>query len=245
VVKVHNKENIINFLKVKELENSAIIGIITNEPQCEVLTDDEKYPKGVLVKDKHFTYIYSTDYVFLEELLHCQIFMSHQGFAAVSEEVFNFINSKFYYEWRSKCHVYYLNKENILSNEGITLDSIHLKDAVKINELYTYKDQEGLNYIEESIIKRPSSALYLNDTLVSSVMVHNNNSIGVLYTTKEYRNIGYGKKVTLDLCRKLVAKGITPVAYITEENLPALKLIESCGFKKLGMAYWFGISNGR
>jgi predicted GNAT family acetyltransferase len=45
------------------------------------------------------------------------------------------------------------------------------------------------------------------------------------------------------LCRKLAAKGITPIAYITEENSPALKLIESCGFKKLGMAYWFGISS--
>jgi len=245
VVKVYDKEKIISFLKHKELENSAIIGILSNEPQCEIFADDLKNPNGILVKDKYFTYIYSANNNFLNTLFKSPFLKGYQGFAAVNEDVFNYMNNMFNYEWKSKCYVYYLNKESILMNDGMLLDKIHINDAEKINELYTYKDQDGLNYIQESIKKRPSSALYLNDILISSAMIHNNNSIGVLYTSKEYRNIGYGKKVTLDLCRKLVARGINPVAYITEDNLPAIKLFESCGFKKLGLAYWFGISNDK
>lgn len=245
MIKVHDKERLIRLLMDKELENGAVIGVLLNEPHCEIYADDLKNPKGILVKDKYFTYIYSTNKSFLNTLINGQYLKGYQGFAAVNEEVFNYINCRFNYEWKSKCYVYYLNKESILINDGLLLDNIHIKDAEKINDLYTYKDKDGLSYIKESIKKRPSSALYLNDILISSAMVHNNNSIGVLYTSKEYRNIGYGKKVTLDLCRKLVARGITPLAYITEENLPAIKLFESCGFKKLGLAYWFGISNDK
>jgi GNAT superfamily N-acetyltransferase len=243
MVKVVDKSKMLSFLKKSELENYAMISIINNEPQCSIFTDDNENPTGVIVKDDHFSYIYYAEKAFLDKLDQCDFCNQHQSFAAVSEVVYTELKKKYKLQWVSKSFVYYLPKECISDKDSGTLDKIHIKDAEKINEYYTYKEQEGLSYIINSIEERPSSALYANDALISSAMVHNNNSIGMLYTSKEYRNRGYGKKVTLDLCRKLVSEDITPIAYITEENTPAIKLFQGCGFRELGTAYWFGILN--
>lgn len=243
MVKVSDRNNILSFLKNNEIENTSLISIIQNEPQCDIFVDNEKKPTGVIVKDDYFSYIYFSEKVFIDKLVQCDFCNKHQGFAAVSEEVYEALRERYNVNWVSKSFVYSLPKEHISLKDSGNLDRIQVKDAEKINEYYTYKEQEGLSYIINSIEKRPSSALYSNATLISSAMVHNNNSIGMLYTSKEYRNRGYGKKVTLDLCKKLVSKGITPIAYITEENIPAIKLFQSCGFKEIGTAYWFGITD--
>jgi predicted GNAT family acetyltransferase len=81
------------------------------------------------------------------------------------------------------------------------------------------------------------------EILISSAMVHNNNSIEVLNTLSGCRNRGYWKTGTLDLCEKLLGEGITQIANITDGNSPAIKLFRNHGIKKSNTAYGVNISN--
>lgn len=53
-----------------------------------------------------------------------------------------------------------------------------------------------MEQIKKDIQNRPSSAIYNDNEIASWVLVHNDNSMGIMYTKDEYRNKGYA----VDIC---------------------------------------------
>jgi len=123
--------------------------------------------------------------------------------------------------------------------------SIDIKDAEIINHYYTYKDEVSLDKIKDDIENRPSSAIYVDGEIASWVLIHNDNSMGIMYTKEEYRGRGYAEYVTLDLANKILKSGHVPFLTIVDGNNMSPGLAKKCGFIHEGVyTDWFGIISG-
>ena len=61
--------------------------------------------------------------------------------------------------------------------------------------------------------------------------------LGVLYnfyTVKEHRSKGLGTLVIQEITEKLLAIGVTPLAYIELDNKPSQSLFTKCGYDRAG-----------
>ena len=105
-----------------------------------------------------------------------------------------------------------------------------------------FKGDKSLQRIEQDILKRPSSGVYINKELVSWVLVHNDNSMGIMYTKKEHRNKNYALEVTIDLAKKILESGKIPFLHIIDSNKMSPSLASKAGFTKHSYVNWFGIS---
>jgi hypothetical protein len=242
VIKTKVTRELINFLEEDLIQNLNILGIIENEVNIEIYVDNIKYPRGVLVKNGYFNFIYTKEDSFINDFLfnYCKA-EEYYGFPGIEEGIREKLRNHFTTRWENPCDLYYLPKENLnLALKKNKTSSINIKDADIINQHYAHKNKDSFSRIENNILTRPSSAIYLEDKIASWVLVHNDNSMGIMYTLEEYRGKGYAVDVTIDLCDKISKLGKIPFLQIIENNTMSPGLARKCGFIKYGRAIWFG-----
>ena len=69
-----------------------------------------------------------------------------------------------------------------------------------------------------------------DEQLVSWAMQYQRGSLAHVYTLEEYRKRGLALAVVHELCKRLKAKGQTPVAEVTEGNDKSNRLLQKLGF---------------
>ncbi|HEY8890294.1 MAG TPA: GNAT family N-acetyltransferase [Clostridium sp.] len=245
IVKTKPSQAIIEYLNLNKIINLNILGIIENEPDAEIYVDNEKVSMGVLVRYGYFNYIYTDDDAFLDEVLKTLFKDNFYGFSGVYRPLAEKIRNRYLVTWESRCSFYYLPKKNLdLSLIKSPIKSIDIRDAEIINELYTFKNSESLMKIKKDILNRPSSAIYSNGDIASWVLIHNDNSMGIMFTKEEYRKKNYAVDTSIDLAAKIIARGNIPFLQITESNNMSPGLASKCGFIKYGYSDWFGIIEG-
>lgn len=234
---------IIEYLKKDHITNLNILGIMENEPSCEIFVDSLEESNGVHVRLGYFNYLYTESDEFLEKILVENFKEGNFGFSGVREDISQKIKERSKLQWENKCGLYYLKKENLntslIKNQ---VQSIDLKDSDTINNFYEFKGEKSLERIRDDIIKRPSSGIYINGELVSWVLVHNDNSMGIMYTKKEYRKNGYALDLTVDLSKKIIELDKIPFLHIISSNKKSPGLAIKAGFTKYSNINWFGIS---
>lgn len=243
IIKTMPSLEVIDFLKKDYIVNLNILGILENEEDCEIYVDSLKNPKGVLVRLGYFNYIYTQSDEFLEEILTKKFQKGSFGFSGIKEEISDKIKGKYNLDWENRCSLYFLKEENL--NTSLIKNQIRpidIKDAPIINDYYEFKGDKSLQRIEQDILKRPSSGVYINKELVSWVLVHNDNSMGIMYTKKEHRNKNYALEVTIDLAKKILESGKIPFLHIIDSNKMSPSLASKAGFTKHSYVNWFGIS---
>lgn len=245
IIQAQKNDSIIKFLNQNTITNLNILGVLQNHTDTEIYTDSLENPSGVLVRSGYFNYIYTEKDRFLQEVLDKLFYRKgHYGFSGVSRPIAEKIQKRkgFALEWQNRCSLYYLPKENL--DESLIknpVQSIDIKDAEIVNRFYTYANDDSLQDIKECILNRPSSAVYVNGEIVSWVLVHDDNSMGIMYTKEEYRKSGYAVDVTVDLSRKIFQRGNMPFLHIVENNTMSPGLAKKCGFVQHGYADWFGV----
>lgn len=245
LIKTRMNQNIMDLLLQEIPLNLNVIGVIENIPEAEIYVDDVNFPKGVLVKKDYFHYLYTKEEDFIDEL--SSFFKEgYYGFSGVDAELTEKIKARFLSNWNSPCELYYLPEGTNLPDlqEGHT-QSIDIKDAGTVDEFYTYRYPGSIEKIKSAIMNRPSSAVYVNGEIVCWCLIHEDNSMGIMYTKESYRKNGYGIHVTLDLARKMQEKGKIPYLQIVKGNSMSPGLAKKCGFEKKGEVEWFGIMVGR
>lgn len=245
LIKTEKSNTIINYLKKKPLINLNIISIINNVPEAEIFVDNIENPNGVLVRNTYFNYIYSEDDKFIDEVCETYFKDGFYGFGAVERSIAEKIKKKFDTQWNNPCGLYYMPEKNLnmklIKNEARSID---IKDAETIDEYYEYRHPGTLKDIKNDIKNRPSSSIYVKGELVSWVLVHNDNSMGIMYTKEEHRKKGYAVDVAVDLASKIIKDGNIPYVHIVDGNYKSIGLAEKCGFEKCGEVVWFGIIAG-
>ncbi|MGH4122065.1 MAG: GNAT family N-acetyltransferase [Clostridium sp.] len=245
IVKTKASDAIMEYLKQNKIVNLNIIGIIENEPEAEIYVDNKDLSRGILVRYEYFNYIYTEDDEFLDEVLDTLFKDNYYGFSGLNRPLAEKIRKRYILTWESRCALYYLPKDNLdLSLIKNPVRSIDIKDAELVDKFYTYRNPESLKTIEKDISHRPSSAIYVNGDIASWVLVHNDNSMGIMFTKEEYRKNNYAVDTSIDLSSKIMKLGKVPFLQINEINNMSPGLAAKCGFVKYGYSDWFGIIKG-
>lgn len=256
MIQIFDKQKIIDYLKAQdEILNLNIIGAIENiSPEkfgsetagLEIYVDDPESPNGVVVREHgywHYCYGENDDFIYLAK---AEIFDHYDayGIDASHQRVFEILKEGRTLEWEEPCKLLYLKPEDFKPVDN----RLNLADGTTdlaeiINEHYTFKDESSLYFIEESLRNRPSSVYYADGEPVAWVLVHRDDSMGIMYTKDAYRGKGIAYDLSMNLLNKLIVCGKTPFIHIGLENTASFKLAEKCGFKPYETIYWFGIKN--
>ena len=236
-------DTIKKFLEKDRIINLNIIGALEYLEEPQIYVDDSQEPEGILVIGQGIYYLYTKSKIFVDKAL--EQFFHKPGqyiFSGVEREIAEYIQSKNKVNWAEYCDVYYYPDETVdrayIQHE---VRSISLEDAAIIDSFYTYKGEGTLEEIEENLRKRPSSGVYIGDELVCWVMVHEDDSMGIMYTKEEHRRKGYAVDVTIDLMDQVLRLKKTPYVQIVESNGMSPGLATKCGFVKDGKCTWFEI----
>lgn len=237
---------ILNFLKKEWLTNQNILGVIENIPWAQIFVDDVDNPTGVLVKkDDYMHYVYTENDAFIEELRSNYLKEGFFGFSGVEGKLADKLKSGYVLGWESPCTVYYLPEGKF--DPGLKINAterIRLEDAETVDKFYQYRDSGTLEVIRRDITNRPSSAVYVDGEIACWVLIHDDNSMGIMYTKEEHRRKGYAVDVTTDLIQQILDRGKLPYLQIVKGNGMSPGLATKCGFVQGGRADWFGIVAG-
>lgn len=245
IIKTKASNAITEYLNKNKIVNLNIIGVIENEPDAEIYVDNESSPNIVLVRYEYFNYVYTENDELLDEMFENLFKEGFYGFSGVYRPLAEKIRNKFPVTWESRCSLHYTPEEKLdLSLIKNPVKDIDIEDAKVIDDFYTFRHPGSIEKIKKDIINRPSSAVYVNDDIASWVLVHNDNSMGIMYTKQEHRRKGYAVDVSVDLVSKIINLGKTPFIQIVESNTMSPDLATQCNFVKHGYSDWFGIIAG-
>lgn len=238
-------EALLTYLKEKPLINANILGSIENDKGMTIYTDHPEQPTGVYAVKGYMRHVYSENQAFLDavvDMLNAK--SAFYGFSGVHEPIAMYIMEKLGCHWRNKCSIWSLDipiDPARIQNNPKPLEPDH---ATLVNAHYEYAGPGSEKRIRNDIAERPSSAIYIDGKPVCWVLVHDDNSMGIMYTLEEHRRKGYAIDVTLDLYRQLQALNKPAFIQIVEGNTKSEGLAQKCGFTLKDYCYWFGVMTG-
>ena len=254
MIEVFNKEKIIEFLRNEdEIANLNMIGAIENigqgifgnpEDRLRMYVDDRNHPNGVIVQEhQYWHYVYAKNETFIHYIKESYFaHLKEYGFDAVDKLVYDILLEGETMDWHEVCTLLYLNPSEFVSNDNeIELTDGTVDDARLIDDMYTYKEEGSYEFIYDNLKHRPSSVYRVDGKAVAWVLLHRDNSMGIMYTKKEFRGKNIAYQLSTDIIKKVIAKDQTPFIHIGTENTASFKLASKCGFKRYKEIYWFGI----
>jgi len=236
---IQDKLAVIESLKRQSFVPYNVIGVLEN-------TDNnghfDETTETVWVENHYFNYISG-----LSKHINNKIEAMEDGFygfSGVRDDLAVSIYKKAFLHWYEPTERYIL-KEDISPDVGpYQIVKVPIEEAQGIDDRYEYKQDGSLDRIKDAIINRPSSAIYIDGQIASYVLVHEDNSIGYMYTLEAYRNLGLGYWVSLDIIRQIKALDIVPFLEINQMNAKSQGLASKLGFEKDAFTPWFGIIKG-
>jgi len=243
LIRLQNKTTIEKLVSEDKIANLNVIGRMNNEEHWEFFVDNIENPKGFIYKSNNWFIPFSLDDKIIEKMLKGLEGNKEYSFAGVLKKYYDMIKKEREIEWEEPCYLYYMDRESLnLRDKNHVVESLKLDDVETVNEFYTYKDEESLEYLKDCIINRPSSVIYdENGNPVSWALVREDGSMGVMYTIKEHRGKGLAVSISIDLAQKVLDKNWIPYVHIVTDNKASLALAESIGFKRYGEVMWFGV----
>ncbi|MCH4888635.1 GNAT family N-acetyltransferase [Acidaminobacter sp. JC074] len=254
MIEVFDKEWVIDFLrKEDEISNLNMIGAIQNieygiynnpNDRLRMYVDDLASPRGVILREHdYWYYVYAKDDDFIYHVKE-NFFneLDEFGFNAVDKRVYDILLEGEDLDWDEVCELlYYDPKGHRPYKSNLELTDGCVGDAVTVDDHYTYKDETSYDFIYDDLKNRPSSFYRVDGEAVSWVMLHRDNSMGIMYTKEAYRGKNIAFELSMDLIGKLINKNQIPFIHIEVSNKPSFKLADKCGFKRYKTIYWFGI----
>ena len=237
--KTEQRREIINILQEKAYVPYNVIGILENRDQ-PVYSDDSNHT--VWACNDYFNYITGDPKIILEHAQNLED--GFYGFSAVEDTLAQAVYKHFFLHWYEPTERYVFIDEVPNEQSPYPVVSIEIEEAKGIDDRYEYQQEGSLDRIKDAILNRPTSAIYIEGVISSYVLVHEDNSIGYMYTREEHRQKGLGYWVTLDILRKMKALKHVPFVEINKRNLKSQGLARKTGFVKDAFTPWFGIIKG-
>lgn len=230
-------------LEEDKIMNLNIFGIIENCEDAKIYVDSIENPTGVLVNNGYMNYIYTNNDEFIDNVIdYIRDNKGEYGFSALRYDIAQRIKDKFKITWNNVCKLFYYEGKHVdVGNIKSEVSSVRIEEDYVVNEYYTFKDEDSIHAIRDSIYNRPSSCVYKNGKLASWLLIHDDNSMGPMFTKEEYRKEGYAVDVTLNLIDKILKNNKVPFLQIVEGNHASYKLAQKCGFVEYAIVDWFGI----
>lgn len=221
----------------KELLMLNIRGVLENT-NFKAFVDNEELPQNIYIEDDYFTFMYAEDQTFIHAFDE-QVKDDYFAFSGTNEAVLQYYLQHGLIHWKNTCSQYHYDGDKF--DDVMALDSLTIEDAKFVDDNYEYKNENSLKKIERAISKRPSSCMRVDGEIVSFVLLHDDDSIGYMYTVPEYRGKGYAYELTKDIVNKTIDSGRIPYVQIVKGNYKSEKLAEKSGFVYHGDVHWFGV----
>lgn len=245
LVQTQKTDAMMRYLKENEIINLNIIGKIENNDSLPIFTDNPENPNGVLVKAGYMHFLYTESDTFIDAVLEEHMAEGFFGFAGLEKNLAARIKEKEIVMWSNPCSIYaYMDDSVELIDGTYDLRTIAAEDAETVDKFYEYRGAHSLEEIRRDIKFRPSSAVYVDNEPVCWVLVHEDNSMGIMYTKEEHRRKGLAEVVSRDLTRRILSEDQIPYLQIVDGNEKSHGLAKKCGFEKVGDCEWFGIIKG-
>ena len=141
------------------------------------------------------------------------------------------------------CGLYTLEKENFTPfAEGPRIGRIRDDEIGLVSKLAEYGEIE--DYISERILRAPHAAVRMDGELAAYMIVHDNDSIGMLHTVEKFRNRNLGRYVASALAEMQMARGRPVYCYIIDGNTPSQRVFGSLGFRRMAEVSWVAFERG-
>ncbi|MGL4737835.1 MAG: GNAT family N-acetyltransferase [Cellulosilyticaceae bacterium] len=239
--KVTNRETIKKLIDQEPITNLNMIGALNYAKEVVIYVDDDQEPTGVYLCVDGLSYLYTCNMAFVDAVC-TQVEQEEFCFSGVKKEIVDYMRQKYTMTWEHPCDIYYYpGCEVDLGNVAHEVVSIPCTEASHINQYYTFKSDESLDEIEQNLSMRPSAGIYQDGQLVCWLLIHEDDSMGIMYTMEGYRRRGYAVDVTLVLMDQILKRGKIPYLQILESNGMSPGLAIGCGFVKAGKCSWFGL----
>lgn len=244
VIEASEKNQVVQVLEKLSFVPYNVLGVIKN-------TDDQirfdSNSSTAWVSHEYFNYVYGSPDKVMQQFNALEA--GFYGFPAVHGDLAPLLRKGSFLHWYepTERHVFQGELEDLLERLRdcpYELINIPLCEAEGIDNRYEYKDDTTFTSIQDAIKNRPTSGVYLDGKLVSYALVHEDDSIGFMYTLEEYRHLGIGYWVTLDITAKMLQRGRVPFVEITEKNFKSQGLAKKTGYVKDAFTPWFGIIKG-
>lgn len=184
-------------------------------------------------------YTSSTD--FIDEVL--AMLDGEVEFYGVSSFVTDYLAPKFPFKWLTNCTLYVW--------DGHPLDTSVIDcDIRRLDSSYVQQVSDGTPYhadldnVRKCLAIHPSAAIYVDGKAVCWCLLHQEGSLGMLFTLPEYRRKGYALKVMTAICDMVIKSGSIPYAYIIVGNKVSEHLAAKYNMLPVGTADYFLIDKG-
>jgi GNAT superfamily N-acetyltransferase len=141
-------------------------------------------------------------------------------------------------EWRMET-VRYMLDPNVLvpqpENEIVPLTPDHTD---YIFEHTNYRDYTDKVYIRDRLERDISASIVKDGKPIAWGLTHDDGALGFLHVLPEYRKKGYARDIVLARIAKKRELGLPVYCNIVPDNAPAIKLMESLGFKADRKIFW-------
>lgn len=239
MITIQDKRALIQRLYRQPFVPYNVIGALENtENKCHV----DETMDSVWVENHYFNYVSGLPEVILNKIEALE--EGFYGFSAVHGDLAARIYEKSLLHWYEPTERYVLKGDLPNVESPYTVVKIPIEEAQGIDDRYEYKQEGSLEKIKEAILNRPTSAIYIEGEIASYVLVHEDNSIGYMYTLEKYRKLGLGFWVSQDIIRQMKALDIVPFLEINKMNFKSQGLARKLGFEKDAFTPWFGIIKG-
>ena len=141
-------------------------------------------------------------------------------------------------EWRMETMRYMLDPDVTVpepENEIVALTPEH---TGYIFGHTNYREYTDMDYICDRLEKDISAAIIKDGKPVAWGLTHDDGALGFLHVLPEYRKNGYARDIVLARIAKKRESGLPVYCNIVTKNTPAIKLMESLGFKPDRKIYW-------
>ncbi len=140
----------------------------------------------------------------------------------------------------AECDTWSLDK---LVEKTPTLDSLTVEDTQYVNDHWDYKSEDSQQFIRHCIESFPTSCIRNEQGQpVAMAFCYGQSprhlNMGGFKVLPEYRNQGLGKKIHLDMCKKVLARGRKPLVHIKIDNITSQHIGQSTGFSRHERVFW-------
>lgn len=233
------KSKVLKYLKENETDNINMINFIENYPINRI----QRVGDSVVVKgtsDRDWIYISSKSHQELE-VINAGLGKDDNCFAVIENWMIPILTRNKNIKWILSTMRLILPDNINTGGTAINTCNLAVEDSTTIYESSDYKEYLSIDYIKERIAKGISSCIRIGNEPVAWSITQDDGAIGFLHVLPEYRRMGFGRNITLDMIHKVRSAGKIPFVHIEEDNEKSMGLALSLGFQKDRTVNWLEI----
>lgn len=227
-MKIDKTKPALEILHKNLIDNLSITGFIENGYANEIIIEGN----SVLVKgisDQTWNYLSGKDENEIRKLIQISA-RGEKHFGAIPNWMIPIITEGKKIDWIITALQLHLPPDKQMPTNKIKVSKISLDDCGWMMENSKYQDILSINYLKDRINKSFSAGIYIEDKLIAWGITHDEGAIGALNVIENFRHLGYGTEIIINLVKQFRIKNKIPFAQVEEENKAAMNLFSKLGF---------------